>query len=87
MTEMSEVMACLSDLFFMLRISVRKRKLSDCVILNMSRRMSYSTRLLRSYGAICRALTRSESRISMTPYMYFYCRCCSSLALCYFITD
>lgn len=67
MTLMREVTAWRSDLFLMLSISMMKSKLSFCVILKMSRLISSSTKVLRSSGAICKALTLSESNISMMP--------------------
>jgi len=63
MTEMREVTACLKLLFLLLSIVIKKLKLSFWVILNISLRISSSTRFFLSSGAICRALTLRDKRI------------------------
>jgi len=66
-TLIKDVTACLSDLFLMLRISMRKSKLSVWLILKISLRMSSSTKFFLSSGAIWRALTLNDRRIYMIP--------------------
>ena len=83
-TEISEVMACLSELFFIASNPSKNLKLSFYywVILKISRRMSYSTRFLRSSGAICKALILKDSNISIIPsVLVFSATYCSNLAL------
>jgi len=66
-TEIKEVMAWRSGLFFMERMWSKNLKFYYWVILNMSLLISYSTKFLRSYGAICKALTLNDSNIYTIP--------------------
>lgn len=83
-TEISEVIACLSELFFMARSPSMNLKLSFYywVILKISRRISYYTRFLRSSGAICKALILRDNSISIIPSgLVFSLTYCSSFIL------
>lgn len=63
MTLIRDVTAWRKDLFLMLRISMMKSKLSFWVILKISLRISSSTSVFLSSGAICSAFTLKESKI------------------------
>ena len=51
----------------------------------MSLLISYSTSVLRNYGAICKAFTLSDKSIYIIPSIYLSLKCCSWLFLLYSI--
>ena len=86
MTLISDVIACFRDLFFMLKMSIKKSKFYVWVILKMSLLISSSTKVFLNSGAICKALTLKLSKISMIPSIYLSLKCCYSFCLWSLIT-
>jgi len=71
MTEINDVIACFRELLFIEsspKINL-KFYLSYWVILNMSLLINYSTKFLRSSGAICKAFILKERSIYIIPYI------------------